>query len=121
MLLIENLCNRNPLNAGEGEVWDATLPPSLFSVAALHFHIKQVDGKSLYISFLLLKATPLNPPAACHRWHARLSCVCTGHRSATAVHQAHIELPVCKKVGTYCKVRIVSCLITLLDQSYALR
>lgn len=70
----------------QGEVMDTTLPLSLFSVAASHFHIKQVDGKSLYISCLLLKAIPLNPLAVCHRWH-----VCTGHRSATAVHRAYSE------------------------------
>lgn len=69
----------------------STLPLSLFSVAALHFHIKQVDRKPLYISCLLLKAIPLNPLAVCHRWHARLSYVCSGHGSATAVHQAYIE------------------------------
>lgn len=75
----------------QGEVLDPTLPLSLFSVAASHFHVKQVDGKSLHISCLLLKAIPLNPLAVCHRWHSRLSYVCSGHRSATAVHQAYIE------------------------------
>lgn len=75
----------------QGEVLDTTLPLSLFSAAASNFHIKQVDGKSLYISCLLLKAIPLNPLAVCHRWHACLSYVCSGHGSATAVHQAYIE------------------------------
>lgn len=103
----------------QGEVLDTTLPLSLFSVAALHFHIKQVDGKSLY-SCLLLKAIPLNPLAVCHRWHARLSYMFV---VATEVQQQCIK-PIlnrpCKKVGICCKVRFFFCSITLLDQSYAL-